>query len=408
MNCAALRLLCATPFLRLMESSTSSWTHSNYWDRTSEDNHTPGGSISWMYDVSGENGYDTDSPNSGYLTSPSIQIPDNGDYYLRFWYNYETESQGTNWDQRLVQISTDGAPFENILQLADDVPNTWLQSPAIRLSAYAGQSIRVRFYFTTLDDKFNAYKGWYIDDFSVTSSPPPDCGDAENTPANATAIGYGSSIDGEICPGGDIDFYKFQGGAGDQIGAVVDAQVLGSNLDPYLFLIDEDGKSVLAENDDQIPSHRTDSFLSYRLQRDGIYYLKIKSWEHPTNGGEDQFYTLRLYEETEKPSAEFVYPVDGTPITPGTITLKVAADDTISGISHVQFFWHSPDWQNSEWIVLGEDWDGRDGWNYVFPGEEIPDGFFARAYDWAGNTTGTGVWNYKAPIIYLPVIYAGQ
>jgi len=103
-----------------------------------------------------------------------------------------------------------------------------------------------------------------------------------------------------------------------------------------------------------------------------------------------------------------VYPVDGQPITPGTITLKVAADDTISGISHVQFFWHSPDWQNSEWIVLGEDWDGRDGWSYVFPGEEIPDGFFARAYDWAGNTTGTGVWNYKAPTIYLPIIYAGQ
>ncbi|MFC2054073.1 choice-of-anchor J domain-containing protein [Chloroflexota bacterium] len=396
------------PYTDDMETTPTEWTHSGNWDLTTDENHTLGGSISWMYDVSSGNGYDTGSPNSGYLTSPLIQLPDNGAYYLRFWYNYETESQGLYWDQRLVQISADGAPFENILQLSDDVPNTWLQSPAIHLSAYAGQSIRVRFYFTTLDDKFNVYKGWYIDDFSVTSSPPPNCEDAEDTPANATAIGYGSSIDGEICPGGDIDFYKFQGSAGDQIGAVVDAQVLGSNLDPYLILIDEDGKSVLAENDDQITSRRTDSFVSYRLQRDGIYYLKIKSWEHPTRGGDDQFYTLRLYEESEKPSAEFVYPVDGQPIPPGTITLKVAADDTISGISHVQFFWHSPDWQNSEWIVLGEDWEGQDGWNYIFTGEEIPDGFFARAYDWAGNITGTGVWNYQAPIIYLPVIYAGQ
>ena len=205
-----------------------------------------------------------------------------------------------------------------------------------------------------------------------------------------------------------MDFYKFQGSAGDQIGAVVDAQVLGSNLDPYLFLVDEDGKSALAENDDQITSQRTDSFLSYRLQRDGIYYLKIKSWEHSTRGGEDQFYTLRLYEETEKPSAEFVYPVDGQPLTPGTITLKIAADDTISGISHVKFYWHTPDWQNSEWIVLGEDWNGQDGWNYVFTGEENPDGFFARAYDWAGNSTGIGVWNFETPIIYLPFIFAGQ
>ena len=397
-----------TPYTDDMEATPTEWTHSGNWDLANDDNHTPEGSISWMYDVSSVNGYDTGSPNSGYMTSPSIQIPDNGDYYLRFWYNYETESQGLNWDQRLVQISADGAPFENILQLSDDVPNSWLQSPAIHLSAYAGQSIRVRFYFTTLDDIFNAYKGWYIDDFSVTSTPPPDCSDQDNSPVDAILINYDSSINGVICPGGDMDFYKFQGSAGDQIGAVVDAQILGSNLDPYLFLVDEDGISVLAENDDQITSQRTDSFLSYRLQRDGIYYLKIKSWEHSTRGGEDQFYTLRLYEETEKPSAEFVYPVDGQPITHGTITLKVAADDTISGISHVKFYWHTPDWQNSEWIVLGEDWNGQDGWNYVFTGEEIPDGFFARAYDWAGNSTGTGVWNFKALIVYIPIIFAGQ
>jgi len=92
--------------------------------------------------------------------------------------------------------------------------------------------------------------------------------------------------------------------------------------------------------------------------------------------------------------------------------LKVNADDGLSGVSHVRFFWHSNDWQNSNWISIGDDWDGQDGWNYPFDASVVPDlsgiAFYADVYDWAGNRIGTGVWNLNTSKLYLPIMQKGK
>jgi hypothetical protein len=180
-------------------------------------------------------------------------------------------------------------------------------------------------------------------------------------------------------------------------------------------LLDSDGKSVLAENDDQVPFERTDSHLSYVLPRSATYFIKVRAWDHPSAGGEDFSYSLRLYKDANDPSAAFLEPRDGNLVASDTITLKVSATDDLSGsgISHVEFSWHPGDWQNSDWETLGEDWDGSDGWSFPFDSQEAAAtagfAFYARVYDWAGNWAGTGVWNLGKPFatVHLPLIHRG-
>jgi hypothetical protein len=395
------------PFVDTMETTPSTWLGAN-WILASEANHTEGGARGWRYDVGSPNGYDTGNPNTGYLTSPIIVLPGSGVHYLRFYYKYETEGDELDWDQRWLQISVNGGPFTNILQLSDDPMDYWLRSPAISLASHAGQNIQVRFYFATMDSAYNQFSGWSIDDFAIDTVPPPACSDNNNTVPQAITINYGATLDGAICPGGDVDYYKFQGAAGDRIGILTKAQSIGSPLDTQLALIDIDGSSTISSNDDIVQFERTDSFVSYQIVRTGAYYIAVRAWDHPNAGGTDAIYNLSLYKDHEDPTASFLYPREGSSIPGGRIMLNIAARDTNSGVGLVRFFWHSSDWQNSNWNYLGEDWDPSDGWNFELDTATVGDrngmAVYAVVFDWAGNWVGTGAWNLTPPVLYLPII----
>jgi hypothetical protein len=405
------------PFSDNMEGGSENWIRSTYWDRTTDKNHTPSGSISWKYDVNArpEDGYDTGSPNSGDLTSVPFIIPPGSEYYLRFWYFYETESQGKNWDQRWVQISVDGGAFTNTVQLTSDPPDTWLLSPVISLTQYAGHTVRIRFHFETLDKYNNKYQGWFIDDFSITTEPPPGCFDPyepNNSPSQATVISYYNPVGANICPGGDIDVYKFTGQAGDHLGVTVFAQSTypSSKLDSYLYLFDSDGTSVLAENDDQVTGQRTDSEISYTLSRNSNYFLLVRAWDNPSVGGMDYGYTLSIYNDQIDPSANFLYPTSNGILPNAMVNLVVDAVDNQSGISHVQFFWHSSDWLSENWNYIGEDWNGSDGWSIPFNATSLPlqNGlaFYAKVFDRSGNWRAVGVWDLRNTntLVFSPLI----
>ena len=398
----------SAPFADNMEGSVQNWSNSLNWAKTNEENHTLGGTFSYKYDVGAGGSYDNGSPNSGYLTSPMIQIPGNSEYFLRFWYRYETEINFQHWDQRWVQVSVDGAPFENIHQLLDDNPDQWLQSPAIPLSDYSGETIRIRFYFNTLDAEFNHFKGWYIDDVSITETSPPDCVDAGNTALFAEQIKYGDLVNGSICPGGDIDFYTFYGNRGDRVGAVVDTASSVSPLETVLYLLDSDGSSIIADSGERPVSDVWSSLLSYNLTKDGNYFLKVKAKNHPSEGSEDSDYILKLVNDNEKPTISFINPQEGQEISPGPLTLQVDAGDTISGISYVDFYWLPPNDETSSWTLIGQDRDGTDGWSQII---ELPDSpnlpdivFYVRAYDWAGNGSSVIFPGTVNKLLYFPIV----
>ena len=389
------------PYSATMESDTSTWDATGLWHLSTTPIAAHSETHYWWYGggAAGSENYNTTRP--GDLTTRPIQIPAAG-YYLRFWYRYQTETSGKYWDQRWVQISADGGPYQNILQLMGDPFDNWLRSPAIDLSAYAGKTIRVRFHFHALDTYHNDYQGWFIDDVGITQTPPPDCANSaepNNTPAQAVQVSYGQSISAEICPGGDYDYYKFVGSTGDRLIADIDASILGSSLDSYLYLLDSDGKNVIAQNDDEVAFQRLDSLIGYRLPHAGTYYLRVKAWNHPSVGGNEYFYTLRLSTDVVDPTAAITYPLSNTYIPTVPFDITVSAQDNQSGVSRVEFFWHSSYWLNTPWKLLGTDWDGSDGWSLTFdPSSEIEQtqgAIYAMVYDGAGNVMGNGAWNLR-------------
>jgi hypothetical protein len=391
----------AAPFSDTLESGPGNWSPSGLWNLLDDSERARNSDHAWYYGIPSDFHYDTSVPNSGTLTSKPILIPDDT-YQLQFWYHYETEEPGSNWDQRWLQISTNGSTFENIFQLQDDVNNHWLQTK-LDLTQYAGQEILVRFYFTTLDSIDNANnEGWLIDDIEIIQDAQPLCDDGNNLPAAAETINFNQTLSREICPSGDIDYYKFDAQAGDHIVLDIDTQSSGSvdNLDLYLILLDGDARSELAHHDDEILGTLLDPHLGYKIKRDGTYYVRARLWSHPSHGGEDFDYQITLTKDNTPPQGGLIQPRSNSFINDSpTIILSANANDADSGVSHVEFIYHSNDWLSSDWQIIGTDQDGTDGWGISLDANDYPEqkgaAFFANIYDWAGNWAGSGAWEIR-------------
>ncbi len=388
------------PYHTGFESGAENWTPNGLWHLLDHPSAAHGGDFSGWYGAGAfENGsFDTGAPNTGDFTSPPIPIPNSGTPYLRFWSWYVAET-GSNWDQRRVQISANEGPFTNIYQMTDDPSGYWMQSLFIDLAPYAGQTIRIRFHFETLDARYNGFRGWLIDDVSVANMTPPTC-----APDEGGTLTYGDSVSGVICPAGDVDTFAFTGTAGDRIGVNVDASAFGSNLDPYLFLLADDGTSVVAENDDEIPFTLVDPLLGLSLPWDGDYFLKLRAWNHPGAGDANHFYTMTLFLDPTAPLISNLSPagslttnafVPGDTVLPVTVT----ASDAGSGLDRVEFWFHSGDWANANWTLLGTDVNGLDGWaleggwDTTPLADQLGMALYARAVDRAGNSSLIAAWN---------------
>jgi hypothetical protein len=191
---------------------------------------------------------------------------------------------------------------------------------------------------------------------------------------------------------------------------------IGSLLDAYLYLLDSDGKTVLAENDDEVYAQRRDPLIGYTLPKDGIYYLKLKAWKNPLVGGDNYFYTIRLHEDHSNPVASITWPTSNGYLPDANMTITADVSDAINGVNRVEFYWHSVEWLPGVWENLGTDWDGTDGWSMPFNPAGEKEGndaaFFIQAYDMAGNMTGVGAWNLSidktAPVTEMKLLDATQ
>jgi hypothetical protein len=389
------------PFLDTMEGDTSAWISTGLWHRTNNDSHSSNNS--WWYSQPISQTYNTNAINFGGLTTPPVTIPPVPDpYYLEFWSKYETEGPYSHWDQRRVQVSIDGSNFQDIYQLKDDPTGEWLKVN-LDLSPYYApgttHNLQVRFYFSSVDAYHNDYLGWYIDDVQVSASAPQTCNDPHednDTPAGATGTAYGDMLSAEICPGIDRDFYSFTGTAGDHIVVDIDSKTTGSELDSLIQLLDHDGTSILAIHDDEVPGIRQDPHLGYRLPRDGTYFLQVMAWDAPMGTGS---YSLTLFTDNVDPNLDSVTPTSGTFLPATEIDIRAVASDGLSGISHVQYLGFADGWD-----LIGEDWDGTDGWGIKFDTSGLTEGdqidFYTRAYDWAGNWSGAAAWGLTLDFTY--------
>jgi murein DD-endopeptidase MepM/ murein hydrolase activator NlpD len=398
----------SVPYMDTIESGINNWKTTGLWKQTTTKSSSA--THSWLYGETISSVLQYNTGIMGSLTSPTMRIPETG-YFLHFTYRYKTESGEKYWDKRMIQISKDGGPFMDVYQLSDDPIDTWLLSPAIDLSAYAGSNIRIRFHFNTVDNTLNAGDGWYVDNIQVDRSGPAG-GCNEPTPNNsiseAQSITVGAVVPGDICSAGDVDYYKFTAAAGQSLTMDIDAKSIGSALDSYLYLIDRNGRTVLAENDDEVAQEIKDSRVFYKIPADGTYFLKVKAWDNPMVGGNNYFYTLRIYSDPTVPTATIAYPGNSVKLPNGPVSIRVNASDNPggSGISHVAIFWHNQDWNTGKWIKIGEDWNGTDGWNVIFDTSKEIYGtggaIYAQVFDGSGNWTGTASFDLTTDPNQLP------
>jgi hypothetical protein len=106
-------------------------------------------------------------------------------------------------------------------------------------------------------------------------------------------------VNGRVDRPGDWDVFRFDGKAGQEIIAEVQARRLGSPLDSVLKVTDATGQQ-LALNDDHedkgsgLITQHADSYLSVKLPANGAYLVYLGDTQH--KGGPDYAYRLRLSE----------------------------------------------------------------------------------------------------------------
>ncbi|OHB77077.1 MAG: hypothetical protein A2Z34_11260, partial [Planctomycetes bacterium RBG_16_59_8] len=133
----------------------------------------------------------------------------------------------------------------------------------------------------------------------------PECAETEpnDSPKDAQRVALPTIVNGRIGSPGDIDVFRFDGKAGDEVVAEVVARRLSSPLDSFLRLSDATG-NVLAWNDDRerkeghlyedpgAITHHSDSFLLARLPKDGVYCVQLADSQQ--QGGREYGYRLRI------------------------------------------------------------------------------------------------------------------
>lgn len=396
------------PYTSDFTSGENGWTATGLWRLSSFPIDAANHPQPWV--TNNGKDYNDTQWRAGDLTSPPIQLPASGTAYLSFGYYRGTEDGNPYWDQRLVQVAEVDANgntgrFKDLSQLSGDqlTDQVWLNSGPISLANYTGKKIRVRFHFDTVDAYYNGGLGWAIDSIKInTTAPDTSCASKINSPATAQAITIGSTASGKICPPGDADYYKLTGKKGQAILIDIDAKTLNppSVLDSQLALLDSDGRSVLAWNDDEQDGVLQDSVLTYILQRDGTYYIQVKPWDYPGAGGPTYFYNLKLSASVPLPpqSVTINFPT-GAKVPPVPFVITASATDANGGpVAQMDFYWHSPDWTQS-WVKLGTDSDASNGWSIaVNPaqyGAIAGSALYVQALSRSGGVKGQVIWNLQ-------------
>ena len=161
---------------------------------------------------------------------------------------------------------------------------------------------------------------------SVSADSLPEVFESEpnNTAGGAQPVSFPTIINGRIDPPGDVDTFRFEGKAGDQIVAEINARRLGSPLDSVLSITDGTGRQI-ASNDDHedkgagLNTHHADSYLALTLPAAGSYFVQIRDAQR--GGGALHSYRLRLslpqpdFELRVTPSALNVHGGASVPVT---------------------------------------------------------------------------------------------
>lgn len=173
-----------------------------------------------------KNGGWSDEANTGELVSESIDLTSAEAANLTFWNWWEIEGVDVDqYDLMSVYITTDdGVTWSEVALLnpINDVDGEaykpyssgglgqvgqWIHTQA-DISAYVGNTVKLKFYFDTVDEKYNGFRGWLIDDVRITDdvTVKPSF-DSQTAQASASC---GGDSGGEINTPAQMYLYRSQ------------------------------------------------------------------------------------------------------------------------------------------------------------------------------------------------------
>lgn len=145
------------------------WWENGLWHTTSKkwnsENHSK-----W-YGQEATDNYDTGTANSGSLISPEFQ--GNISARLEVWFWREVENLGwVGYDQTIIYDSQDNSTWNQLwYNDSGDASESRWKFLSIQMTANARY---IRFYFDTIDEYYNDYWGWFIDDVKVRKYVSPE------------------------------------------------------------------------------------------------------------------------------------------------------------------------------------------------------------------------------------------
>ena len=167
--------------------------------------HSPTHSM-WFGNESTGNYENGSSPAWGNLISIPFDLSSVTNAYFEFYHWKEVEEYSI-LDNSSVFISTDNVIWDMLYQ--NNTNKAPWEKLTFNISSYCGNSsVRIRFYFNTVDEQYNDYRGWLVDDvriyYTVDNNNPPTLtlGSVSPDPGNHSSlytytVNY-ADIDGDV------------------------------------------------------------------------------------------------------------------------------------------------------------------------------------------------------------------
>jgi PKD repeat protein len=154
------------------DGTADGWTLTGLWHLSGACSTPPSTPNSLNYNQGSGCTYFTGSRTSG-MATVDLDLTGRSGATLDLTHRFVKELYSAGaYDVMRIQASTDGGAIWTTLRQWDSRnPNQPAWTPhAVDLTLYAGRAIKLRFFFDSIDQNYNNYAGWFIDDVLVTAS----------------------------------------------------------------------------------------------------------------------------------------------------------------------------------------------------------------------------------------------
>jgi len=160
------------------EGTLDGWYFEGLWHVASDDPEdeyyssyaqVSDGTRALWYGQNSNGTYNTGDTNSGILISPTILLTEPFSLVFDSW--EQTEGAGYGLDTRKIYASLDDGESWQLLH-ASNRNNAGYQEIVVDLTQFQGLVLRFKLEFDSVDDRFNNFRGWFIDNLRIEIYQP--------------------------------------------------------------------------------------------------------------------------------------------------------------------------------------------------------------------------------------------